>query len=94
MPLMRQTSIVVISPLAACARMSTIWASVYLVCFTLVSSQEETLTPALAPRSGGIPQRRQDHGRALAGSWSRFAMHSVAILYAFAISVLVCAIPA
>ena len=33
MPLMRQTSIAVISPLAAWLRMSTIWASVYLVCF-------------------------------------------------------------
>ena len=32
-PLMRQTSTAVVSLLAAWARMSTIWASVYLVCF-------------------------------------------------------------
>src|ERR1035437_4290450 len=55
MPLMRQTSIAVISPLAAWVRMSTIWVSVNLVCFTAVSSLRGDTNTGAGTRIGGHP---------------------------------------
>jgi hypothetical protein len=59
---MRQTSTAVISPLAAWLRMSTIWASVYLVCFSWISSLRGDTNTGGGTEIGGHPVRDSQFG--------------------------------